>query len=308
MLPGLLANAVLCLLYIALNGALNFVNRAALGPSGFAFPLTLTAAHMLLNPVLLAPLMIGNQTYRQQHIPVVCGSWSLLLMIGALNAIQIGLNNSSLVHIELSLNQVVRGLMPVFVGLLHWLRVARPPPVHLLLLSCISLGVALVVYRESSAGNEWLGIFYVTASVGLQAAQMSFSDSLLSTKLDSFQITFYTSWPALLALAAPALWLEGPQFLRFAAERPAFSAAVLCGTCFLAVLYNVVMYQTIRRLNAVGSAVLGNVKVVVLLLLSSMVLGEMKLWTSRQHLGCMLTLGGAAAYSSLKLRRAAKTD
>merc|ERR1719401_1190280 len=161
----------------------------------------------------------------------------------------------------------------------------------------------LVVYEAGASGNELVGLFLVVSSVSLQAAQMSFAGSLLAVKLDSFQMTFYTSPVALAVLAAPAAFLEGSAFGGYAASRPGVAATILVGTCCLAVIYNVVLFQTIRRLGPIGSSVLGNVKIVVLLLLSFVLMGEMKHWTGRHYLGCLLTFGGAAVYSAQKLQR-----
>lgn len=298
-------HAVLCMLYIALNAALNFANRWALGVHGFGFPLVLTTAHMMLNPVLLLPLMLLSEAYRGKHAEIFCGHWRALLVIAAFNGIQIALNNSSLVHIELSMNQVVRATMPVVVALFELFRGTAPTRLQFPPLMAIAIGVMFVVYQPSSRSAEWWGTLLVASSISLQAAQMSFAGSLLSLKLDSFQITFYTSPMAMLTLAGPAAFVEGGSFHEYLMANPSVTACVIVGTCLLAVVYNVVMFQTIHRMGPVGSAVLGNVKIVVLLVLSSLLMGEMKQWEVRQYLGCVLTFAGAAAYSALKLKRPA---
>lgn len=296
---AVVANALLIGIYMALNAGLNFANRWALGVHGFSFPLVLTAAHMLLNPVFLLPLMM-HRAYRLEHSRLVLENWRGLLGIAALNAVQISLNNSSLVHIELSMNQVVRATMPVFVALLQWMRGDRPSRAQFAVLVLLTVGVVLVVYQPAVVA-EWFGVTLVASSVGLQAAQMSFAGSLLSSKLDSFQMTFYTGPPAFAILFLPALYYEGSRFATYAAGQPATVLTVVLGTCSLAVLYNVVVFQTIHRMSAVGSAVLGNVKVVALLFLSSLLMGEMRSWSATQFVGCALTLLAAGAYSALKL-------
>lgn len=314
---GVAVDVGLCLLYVALNAGLNFSNRWALGVHDFSFPLVLTAGHMLLNPVFLAPLLLLAPKYRNEHGRILWGHWRSLLLIAAFNGVQIALNNSSLVHIELSLNQVVRATMPVMVALLELFRGTPPSLSQLPVLAIIATGVILVVYQpapsatsssqsEAEVERAWLlGTLLVTASVSLQAAQMSFAGSLLSVKLDSFQITFYTSPAALLTLVGPTALLEAPKFREYLATKLEVACGVILGTCLLAVAYNVVMFQTIRRLGPVGSAVLGNVKIVLLLLLSSLLMGEMKQWTRQQYLGTVLTFVGAAAYSAQKLRGSA---
>lgn len=298
-------NAGLCLLYIALNVALNFLNRWALGLHGFTFPLALTAAHMLLNPVLLLPVMLARGVAWEEHRRTVCAQWKVILVVGLLNGVQIALNNSSLVLMELTLNQVVRAAMPVFVALLAAVVENRVPTAEqLAALGLISLGVMLAVYQPgSSLGGDLHGTLLVICSVAMMALQMSFSGRL-GMKMDAVQMTFYTGWLSFLGVVGPVAALEGRAFLAHVAAHPGASAAILAGSCLLAVAYNVVVFQTIRGLSAVGSAVLGNVKVVVISLASALWMGEMRQWQPRQHVGCALTFGGAAVYSALKLRKA----
>mmetsp|Transcript_51245 Transcript_51245/g.141846 ORF Transcript_51245/g.141846 Transcript_51245/m.141846 type:complete len:779 (-) Transcript_51245:171-2507(-) len=305
----IIADGTLCVLYTMLNASLNSANRLVLGTYGFSFPALLTSAHMFFNMVFLAPVMVLIPSYRTEHARLFCGNWMELAVIAVLNVAQITLNNSSLVHIELSMNQVVRATLPVFVALLDSVCKTPPPLHHMVMLVTISLGANLVVYQPASvSGSKFQGVVLVTLSVIMQASQMCFAGSLLSGKFDALQITFYTSPIALLASIGPASLVEGYQFVRFIARNPRLAFMALAGTSTLAAIYNVVVFQTIQRLSAVGSAVLGNVKVVVLLFLSSLLMGEMQSWDSSQLLGCALTFSGAAVYSSFKLLSADKNS
>lgn len=94
-------------LYLCLNSSLNMINRYVLGIYGFAFPMLLTICHMLFGfvalfvPVLLARRPeVHKQTWKRQ--------WRGFLCVGAFMAMNIGLNNVSLVSLPLSLNQVLR--------------------------------------------------------------------------------------------------------------------------------------------------------------------------------------------------------
>ena len=55
----------------------------------------------------LLPLML-MPSYRQQHRPTLERSWPGLLAIGVVFAVNIGVNNASLLTISLSLNQFIR--------------------------------------------------------------------------------------------------------------------------------------------------------------------------------------------------------
>jgi len=123
-------------------------------------------------------------------------------------------------------------------------------------------------------------------------------------KLDPLQLVFYTSLFGFAATAAPAAAVEGGRLAVFAVERPATTVQVLLGTSLVAVAYNVVMYQTINCLGAVGSAALGNFKVVLLVLFAGSQMGEMSKWTRFQHLGSVLTFGSSIVYSTCFVERA----
>merc|ERR1719277_2183532 len=130
----------------------------------------------------------------------------------------------------------------------------------------------------------------VLCSVAIMAAQMSFSGKL-GLKMDAVQMTFYTGWLSFLSVAFFVIRLEGVAFASYCSSNIRSSIAILLGSCILAVVYNVVVFQTIRGLSSVGSAVLGNVKVVIILLASALWMGEMRQWSSRRHFGCFMTLG-----------------
>lgn len=99
----------LCLIavYLCLNSSLNMINRYVLGIYGFSFPMLLTICHMTFGFVaLFIPVMLARrpevhrQTWKRQ--------WKGLLCVGSFMAMNIGLNNVSLVSLPLSLNQVLR--------------------------------------------------------------------------------------------------------------------------------------------------------------------------------------------------------
>ena len=98
--------AVLILLYLFLNSTLNIMNRWALGIYGFTFPILLTICHMMFAFVVLLPVMVANT--KLQHKSTLKRQYKGLICIGVFMALNVSLNNLSLVQISLSLNQVIR--------------------------------------------------------------------------------------------------------------------------------------------------------------------------------------------------------
>ena len=94
--------------YLLLNTGLNMTNRYVLGIYGFSFPMLLTMSHLcfsfiaLSGPVLLkwTSSSVQRTSWRKQ--------WRGLALVGTFMAMNIGLNNVSLVRLPLSLNQVLR--------------------------------------------------------------------------------------------------------------------------------------------------------------------------------------------------------
>ena len=97
----------LILLYLSLNGALNLSLKLSMARYGFRYPLTLTVSHMAWSAVFLLPLML-TKSYRPKHKETLLKQWKGILGIGTFMAASIALNNSSLMDMTLTLNQIIR--------------------------------------------------------------------------------------------------------------------------------------------------------------------------------------------------------
>ena len=90
--------------YLFSNILLNFLNKLALGPCGFHFPVLLSMIHMTVSSIVLWA-MRGHSL--QSTLPEA-GQRKCLFAIGILMASSIALNNASLVSMTLALNQIIR--------------------------------------------------------------------------------------------------------------------------------------------------------------------------------------------------------
>ena len=285
-------------LYLLLNTSLNMLNKWALGQYKFKFPILLTAAHMIFGSIVLAPVMLLRDGYKGSHTANWRKDWKALLFIGAVNGPQIALNNASLVSIELSLNQVIRAGIPVCVAVFAFCLERRvPTEIGASYLLLVTLSVMCVMFTGHEHG-EWWGISMCFGSVLMQSAQMSLSGRLMSGKLDSFQLNFYTGPVAfcVLLLMESAMQQETRGLVRFATHKPLPTLGIMLGGCCLALMYNVVLMQSVRTFSSVGTAVLGNFRTVLLIFLSALLLGELSDWGATRYIGCFNTFIGAAAY------------
>jgi solute carrier family 35 protein E4 len=97
----------------------------ALGMYGMKFPLLLTSTHMAFSFIVLSPLAL--QTPLDVHVRTLQKQWRGIVLIGCFMALNIALNNISLLDISLSLNQVIR-----WVGIL----IIHPPATYFLFTLC----------------------------------------------------------------------------------------------------------------------------------------------------------------------------
>ena len=93
--------------------------------------------------------------------------------------------------------------------------------------------------------GETFGIVMCLASVLMQSAQMSLSGRLMSGKLDSFQLNFYTGPIAFIVLVTMEAFMqqESAGLARFAMHKPLPTLGIMLGGCCLALMYNVVLMQ-----------------------------------------------------------------
>lgn len=78
------------------------------------------------------------------------------------------------------------------------------------------------------------------------------------------------------------------------------TAIILVGS-INALSYNVVHYLMIQMTSAVTTTVLGEVKIIGLLVLSVLLLGESSIFTTRMTAGVVLALAGFCLYSHCKM-------
>lgn len=299
--------AVICV-YLLLNSTLNILNRWTLGVYGFRFPIFLTVCHMMFSSFVLAPVM-ALPTFWKLHPQTLARQWKGLLYIGAFLAANISLNNFSLVHITLALNQIIRASIPVATAALAYFvegrRVSRQEAGSLVVLSS---GVMLAVWQGSVSGSP-IGVMFCVAATLSNAAMMTWSSKVMSEKIDVLRLTFYTA-PVSCAILLPfCVYTEVPALMQYYVrnERTAAGVILLLGSAN-ALAYNAVHYLLIQMTSAVTTTVLGMIKIVGLVLISSALLGESQVFDFKLVAGAILTFSGFCAYSWLRMLTAHKSQ
>jgi len=304
----LIAQIAIIVIFLVLNSALSLLNRWALGPlGGMRFPLIVTATHMQLGCSALTPVMVLDKDYSSTLTAHLSNRWKALCLIAVLNGSQIALNNYSLVFIELSMNQVVRSMAPVVVAAIAAAIDGIVPPIHeLLTIMVIAYSVALTVQQGmQSTHSSPFGVLISAASTVTQCLQITLAGRLMAShaKLDAFQMTFYTGPISFATIIPIALALEFGTFCRDLEASPRVVLGYLLGSSLLAVMYNIALFHALRMLSPQGTAILGNVKVVLLMVLTAVILEEIWSWPALQVIGAVTTFVASIYYSTCLRRK-----
>ncbi|KAL0040726.1 hypothetical protein WJX79_003172 [Trebouxia sp. C0005] len=284
-------NVLLVAAYLGLNSILNLTNKWALGVYGFTFPLLLTTCHMAFSFCVLLPFMI-REPFRSKHRATLEKQWKGLVAIGVYMAANVSLNNLSLVLITLSLNQVIRSAIPVCTATLAvFIEKKIPTGEEATGLIILTLGVMVAVWEGSVSGSV-TGLLLCCAGTVCNAAMMSTAGKVMSEKVDVLRLTFYTA-PVSCAVLLPLFLIrESQRFAVYWVDHSTGVLLVLVCSSIVALSYNVIHSLMIQKTSAVTTTVLGEVKIVGLLLLSALLLGEKKAFTGKMTVGVTLAMIG----------------
>ncbi|EFJ52147.1 hypothetical protein VOLCADRAFT_116181 [Volvox carteri f. nagariensis] len=286
--------------YLTLNISLNMVNKWTISIYGFPFPIALSIAHMAFSFVVLAPVMLSKHN-RELHYPTISKQWPGLLFISMCFAINVGLNNVSLLSISLSLNQVIRASIPVFTALGAVVIENRPPSrQEFLSLLVLVAGVSMAVYEGSNTKASVTGVTLCVIGTMCNGLAMSSIGRLLTEKLDVLRLTFYTAPLSAFVLLPFFNKLEAEAFYKYWHQGLGFIGIILLG-CLNALLYNLIHSWVIKATSSVTTTVIGEMKIVLILLLSAIVLGESDVWTVKMMIGCTTAILGFCMYSHGRL-------
>ncbi|KIZ02867.1 hypothetical protein MNEG_5093 [Monoraphidium neglectum] len=243
--------------------------------------------------------------FRQLHKQTLERSWTGLLAVGGFFAINIGVNNASLLLVSLSLNQLIRSTVPVVSCLIAVLGEGKAPGLNeTLALLMLVVGVFVASFDEVTSRQNLVGVALClvgTISNGLTA---SFSTRVMSEKVDALRLTFYASPVACLALLPFHARFEYASLTAYRLQAESSYVGLLLLTCVVALAYNVSHYLVIHVTTPTAMTIVGEMKIVLVLLLSAIMLGEGAIWTFKFVAGGTLAILGFCLYSHERLRAA----
>jgi drug/metabolite transporter (DMT)-like permease len=235
------------------------------------------------------------------HTKTLKKQWKGILYIGGCMALNIAMNNMSLVSITLSLNQVIRSSLPVIACIIALIIEKKALSLHeILSISILSVGVMIAVWQGRVDG-KFHGVVFCALGTICSATTTIFSCKLLSEKLDVVRLTFYTAPISLVCLLPFVVRKEWVSFQAYYTVNPNGALYILLGSSILALVYNLVHVLVIKKVSGVTTTVIGEVKIVALLILSALLLDEAKYYNPQMLIGCTLAVIGFIAYSHTKL-------
>ena len=251
--------------------------------------------------LVLAPFAL--KTPWNVHQQTLAKQWRGIVYVGCFMALNIALNNISLLDISLSLNQVIRSAIPAVTCVLS-IAIEKKMPSREEFTSVLILtaGVMIAVWQGALTGKPYAILFAILGTV-CNGAMMTFRGKVLSEKLDVVRLTFYTAPVSLICLTPFLLWREYVAFRVYFQENASSVSGIILASCLNAVLYNMVHSMMIQHTSAVSTTVLGEIKIVGLLLLSALILGESKEFNGKMLLGCSLAMVGFVMYGHHKIAK-----
>jgi len=260
-----------------------------LSKGGFAFPVLLTCTNKLigwLGSILV--MVIGAKSRRcggTQGLPPwstakVQFARSMVIWHGILTAANLGFNNWSLVTISLALNQLIKSTAPLPTALLSMVMEKKSFSWQVwgsMMVVVVGTGLAAAGEIDFS-DHTWEGALLCVLSVFGSAGWTVLSAMLLqmgADKMDAVSLVFYSSPYSILCLFTIFLakgelgdlryWIDNPE----ARQSEAYvGLLIVLGGGLLGFGYDLIHNQFVKLTSSMTMAVMGNTKLVILIVLS----------------------------------------
>jgi drug/metabolite transporter (DMT)-like permease len=297
-------------MWMFLNFALNFFNKWAFtkvedGGAGFSFPIFYTMWNTLasfLGANLLMLLVPVNRTICWKQF---VDNKFALLVFGVVFSSNIVTNNASLVYISLSVNQVIKCLVPIPAIIFSYFIEKKT-------YSYPILGAALVLTFGACTSIPYdspkvtpIGSFLALWSTAMSGLRPVLTALLLKNSKESgltpvpllwYDAAFSTIFLFLAFLVSE----ETVTVSQFFKEDTAAGMGILIGGSFMAFAYNIVVFYLVKVTSSLTSVILANLKTTLIIVIAVM------LWDKQispiSIVGFAIFFAGLFAYSYLTFK------
>lgn len=267
----------------------------------FKYPGTLTACHML------ACYLLSSATLRisgRQARALSERSARAVLQLSLVFVVSVAAGNAALGYIHVSFAQAIGATAPLWTVLLSVLLTRKSyPPLVYASLGLITLGMLLTVRGE--VNFHPLGFVLLLTATLTRALKSILQGMLLSApeeRLDPLELLYHMAPRAGIALLLWAGLMERSVLADDSVREPVLWLCIGASS-LVAFLLNLSQFLVTKATSAVTLQVLGNIKVVLLIMVSVAIFGnEVSLQAA---VGCAICLGGVVLYNSATRKKAA---
>lgn len=286
----LVANTVL--VYVALNFGLNYYNSWLLGTHdnqhGLHLPTFYSMCHQVAIITFTSVWTLIDPSMRWDVWPSFRANWHYIVLMGVIQSTSVALNNVSFGYISLTINAIFKASTPFFVVIFSYFIEGKSYSFTVIaLVTVIVAGTCLAVpYGRSSVSSVWVGYVLVllsTIAAAMRAVVGAFLMNQMSgPRLSATAVAFYDASVGFCALL-PAAWILELSSIRvlnrdvdplthyFSGAGAWENVGLVLGGCAMAGFYGPVTFITIKLTSSLGFCIIGNVKQVLLLLISALV-------------------------------------
>lgn len=290
-----LQTTAIVLAWFALNIAINNLNKWIFAHYAFRYSALLTALHMIACYVLSAvTLRLRPEPTR---LPLSLRARNAISQLSLVFVVSVCCGNAALQYIHISFSQAIGATAPLWTVVLSVALLRKSYALRVWAsLALICLGMVLTIRGEMNF--NWIGFGLVLTATLTRALKSIMQGLLLSSpeeRLDPIELLYHM---APRSAACLGLWvlLRERDFMADAVLLDAGLWVCLLASSLVSFFLNVTQFLVTTATSAVTLQVLGNIKVVLLIVVSTAIFGnEVSLQAA---CGCAACLAGAVLYHS----------
>eukprot|EP01094_Clydonella_sp_ATCC50884_P030208 TRINITY_DN9771_c0_g1_i1.p1 TRINITY_DN9771_c0_g1~~TRINITY_DN9771_c0_g1_i1.p1 ORF type:complete len:362 (+),score=119.63 TRINITY_DN9771_c0_g1_i1:535-1620(+) len=290
----------LCFTWIFLNVLLSITNKWLFRVEHFAYPVMIIMLGTLMTFIGSATLLL---VFKYEPVPSteeIMRSWKVLLVNSLAVGLSTGLENISILYTSISLNQAIKACLPAVAMAAAYLLEGRTYSAPLIGLNFVMIvGVVLALLHNPSFSVFGFSTAVVSTVLNLVHVMAS-AELLRRPHMTSMVVMMLSAPPALLSLFPLFMWLEYPTLAQRVPRHEMLDILVMFCTAVVAFVYVLLGLELVRVTSAVYFTIVSNLKVVVLVVVSTLVF--VNALSQLNMLGLFITFLSFCSYNVVKAR------
>lgn len=293
-----------CGAWIALNVLLSVTNKWLFRHEHFEFPVLIIILGTFMTFVGSATLLFVFHWEPVPPMKEILAVWKVLLLNSFAVGLSTGLENVAIMYTSISLNQAIKAGLPAVAMIAAYLMEGKTYSPALITLNTIMiLGVIAALYHNPTF--TMLGFITSVISTILNLVHVLASAELLRRPRMTSMVVMMLSAPFALVFLFPLfMWLEYPRLSTSMPAHESRDVLAMFGTSLVAFVYILLGLEIVRVTSAVYSTIVANLKVVILVAVSTMLF--VTPITTPNIIGLVVTFASFCSYNYVKVSEAAK--